>query len=489
MNNTMHLLEERLYDGVSTYSHYINTYNKFQNVKAVRYDDENDMFDKIRLKVLNGEAFAFACDSKEVVTSWYNELYFEASVETQKRMVLFTKDTDGKLCKDWQDKMIFYSPKISTGVDITRLEQTEQFVYITGNSVLSITLYQMATRTRNMKQLNYFSCAKSHDAEYLNIKDCDNKITSEFNANVIGLSQHFKDTCTKEEHGVEASFRKIYTENTYLHDYYNTSITKFFEDELTNAGFIIIKSNKKMTRLNDEIKEKMNTMKLEISEQKYELLVNSTIGKEEMTSDEEDEDVECVKEMKKRVDILGLNTRELLVEYKDLIQDEYKFESFMNYNRLHKSFEYCEKKVDEITENKMITGIQSNVWFKVKYIHMLAKVCGIEGDLFNFEKMTCPDLRSKKVYKLILAIKTLYRKRDTVEYEDYDLDKIMKLYKFMIDGLIKKLGIIKSTKSKSKESRDQYIYSIDEDKAERFNKLVTAMNPIATYLIEEDEEE
>ncbi|RZK47887.1 MAG: hypothetical protein EOO99_12025 [Pedobacter sp.] len=437
------------------------------------------MFDKIKVKVLNGESFAFACDSKEVVTKWYTQLYNNASVETQKRMILFTKDTDGKLCNDWKDKMIFYSPKISTGVDITRLEQTEQFVYITGNSVLSITLYQMATRTRNMKQLNYFSCAKSHDAEYLNIKDCDNKITNEFNANVLGLSKHFKETCSKEAHGIEASFRKIYTENTYLHDYYNTNITKFFEDELRNAGFDIVKSYKRMTMLNDETKEKMNTMKLEISEQKYELLVTSIVGKDEDVDEkEEDEDVECIKDMKKRVDILGLNSRELLVEYKDLIQDEYKFESFMNYNRLHKSFEYCEKKVDEITHNKMITGIQSNVWFKVKYIHMLANVCGIEGDLFNFEEMKCPDLRSKKVCKLILTIKKLYKKRDTVEYIDYDLEKIIKLYKFMIDGLIKKLGIIKSTKSKSKNSRDLHIYSIDEEKAERYNKLVTLMNPI-----------
>ncbi|RZK12403.1 MAG: hypothetical protein EOO43_18690 [Flavobacterium sp.] len=120
---------------------------------------------------------------------------------------------------------------------------------------------------------------------------------------------------------------------------------------------------------------------------------------------------------------------------------------------------------------------------------MLANVCGIEGDIFNFEKMKCPDLGSKKVCRLILAIKTLYKKRDTVECKDYDLDKIIKLYKFMIDGLIKKLGIIKSMKSKSKESRDLHIYSIDQEKAERFNKLVTLMNPIATYLIEEEEEE
>jgi hypothetical protein len=183
--------------------------------------------------------------------------------------------------------------------------------------------------------------------------------------------------------------------------------------------------------------------------------------------------------MKKRADILGLNTSELLIEYKDLVQDEYMFESFMNYNRLNKSFEYCESKIDAISDNKMITGLQSNVWFKVKYVHMLAEACGIKEKLFNFEKMECPDLRSKKVCKLILAIKTLYKKRDKVEYVDYDLVEIVKLYKFMLDSLIKKLGIIKS----NKELRDKYIYSIDEEKAKKYDTVVTLLNPVENNVI------
>ena len=95
-------------------------------------------------------------------------------------MFLYTAGEDTLIQKDWKDKIIFYSPKITTGVDITCIKSSEQFIYITGQSVSSISLLQMATRTRNMKRLNYYSCARSFESQYESFEDCRKKITEKY---------------------------------------------------------------------------------------------------------------------------------------------------------------------------------------------------------------------------------------------------------------------------------------------------------------------
>ena len=60
------------------------------------------------------------------------KLYAIASVETQNKMLLYTSEDDTAIQEDWNDKIIFYSPKITTGVDITSLVST-----IRNNSCIS----------------------------------------------------------------------------------------------------------------------------------------------------------------------------------------------------------------------------------------------------------------------------------------------------------------------------------------------------------------
>lgn len=251
------LLNIRLLDTKSThYKHYKNTYNKFENVPAIRYSNENEFFDQIKNKVLQGKAFSFACDSKAIVTKWYNLLYSMASIETQNKMILFTSETDEQLCDDWKDMIIFYSPKISTGVDITCLEQSEQYVYISGKSVSSIQLYQMATRTRNMKQLNYYSCATCHLSEYESFEDCQTKKIEEFNTNMLSLSSITLDETTSLDYNENIYFN-IFTSNTYALDLFKTNSQHFFEQELKNAGFTLQNYGDSYGKLDGDIIAKM----------------------------------------------------------------------------------------------------------------------------------------------------------------------------------------------------------------------------------------
>jgi DNA-binding PadR family transcriptional regulator len=88
------------------------------------------------------------------------------------------------------------------------------------------------------------------------------------------------------------------------------------------------------------------------------------------------------------------------------------------------------------------------------------------------------------------AIKTLYEKRDAIKDTDYDLDKIQKLYKFMLDNLTKKLGLISSVKSKKGgEDRDKHVYKINDSVKEKYDRLIEIMNPKSdlVYSLEDDE--
>lgn len=468
LDNTLLLIKERLTDTKMKTKHYVNTYNKFQDVTALKFNDENKFYEKMEHAVIENKNFSFCSDSKNIITNWYNWLYDVASEKTQAKMFLFTSDTDISLCEDWTDKIIFYSPKISCGVDITILtEQTTQYVYITGKSVDSIQLYQMSTRTRNMNEINYYSTCQSKKSIYENIVDCENKLHEEYLKNKFGLSCiDYKSNRNMTDEDV---FFHIYADNEYRKDLLTTNIEHFYKVELKNAGFNLICYDDEKIKLSEDIKDKMNEVKEEINKDKFIKLVDNV--------DKLDDDVDIggIKSMVDRVKILNINTKELTETYKDIIEDEYKFEQFLNYNRLNKSHEYCKTKLNEVVNNKLLCGIQSNVWNKINYIHALSYACGI-NNIFDFNNIQMFE-KTKANLNLITSIKVLYNKRDKVKADDYNHDNIVKLYIFMIESLIKKLGIIKSVKSnKRDETRNKRICVIDEDNKNRYDELISIMN-------------
>ncbi len=186
--------------------------------------------------------------------------------------------------------------------------------------------------------------------------------------------------------------------------------------------------------------------------------------------------------MKERCNILNFKTAEEVSEYREVMEDGDVLEHFYNYNRLHKSLEqHCESKVIDTLNDKMIAGIEKNKWFKIKYVHTLAKLCGTENNLF------CTTLTDKNK-KVILSIKTLYNKRDATEVDEYELDSIKQLYKFMLDSLTKKIKLFSSVKCRSRgEDRNKLTNRLNEDAVEKYTNLITIMNN--RYLITCMEEE
>eukprot|EP00981_Chlorochromonas_danica_P009100 scaffold2503_cov158-Ochromonas_danica.AAC.1 len=256
---------------------------------------------------------------------------------------------------------------------------------------------------------------------------------------------------------------------------HHTNICKYFEIELEKAGFDIRNEDDEgyvtRVRLENELKEDMKEMTKTINDENYKEVINA------ITENEEKEDLsQGLTKLKSRAEILKLDTEELMLEYRDLVEDEYKFDQFLNYSRLHKSYDHCQAKLNDTISRKMLGNVHNNAWNKIKYIHLFAKECIIENDLLNIEGIVIPENR-KKLNVIINSIRTLYRKRDKLDETEYDDVEIVKLYKFMIDHMIKKLGLFSSKRIKVRGAKDSYKHTINKKEKTRLDKLMRRMNP------------
>jgi hypothetical protein len=473
-NVVMELIDVRLRDENKPFVHYFNEYQKFDGVTALKYTDENLFYESLKEKVLLGETFCFASDSKAVIDKWYSKLYNMANVETQAKMFVYTSELETEIQQDWNDKIVFYSPKITTGVDITTSNASTQYMHITGGSVSSIALLQMSTRCRNMKQLNYYSNARSNASLYENYDDCSKKVIDDFAHNQLGYSYiNIADFHINEQFtDMEDLYLHLYTYNCYALDLHGTNVLYFFERELEKCGFVLETCKGKQVKLDVALKNEFNDIATEHKDEKFELLKETM---ENLMEDEEFKVIGSIKPLVQRCNILGLTTSEDIEEYRDVIEDQHILTDFFHYNGMKKGIRFVEDKVYNIINNKMLAGLEKNSWLKIKYVYMLGGICGLSVDtLFELDNIVMPEMTKENV-TLIDGIKKLYDKRDKLDAKDFDLNYIKKLYKSMVDNLTKKLKLYTSERSKRGSDRDKFTYTLNDENITKYNRLIALM--------------
>jgi len=135
-----------------------NIHQKYEGINAIKYNDANLFFQSLKEKIKKKEYFLFGCDICSKITSFYSDLINEFP-EQKADFILITSKTNiyiENANRQFKNKYVFYSPSITTGVSFVYAEMPQtQFIYISGQSVNPIGIYQMASRTRNMKELIY----------------------------------------------------------------------------------------------------------------------------------------------------------------------------------------------------------------------------------------------------------------------------------------------------------------------------------------------
>ena len=108
-----------------------NSFKKYQNVEAIKHNDENIFLQTILNQVNNNEFFLFGCDSKDIITKYYNECYKIAP----DKCLLITADIKYELLnvnEQFINKFVSYSPSITCGINFDIENKQDVFLYING---------------------------------------------------------------------------------------------------------------------------------------------------------------------------------------------------------------------------------------------------------------------------------------------------------------------------------------------------------------------
>ena len=275
-----------------------NTHKKFTDIDAIRYNDEEKFINKLREHITNNKYFLFGCDTCIKITTIYKTLLEEfGSKKNDFRLV--TSETDFRptnASQDFKNKYVFYSPSITTGVSFVLEDSAQtQFIYMTKNPLISpISFYQMASRTRNMSQLIYYSeDPQARPMKYDTLEELEEAERNLIKCNdkILKLS---RTTTERDESQIIANtFFKLYCYEEFQMSIFWTGFLEHFQDILKNNGFNL-KSEGETKKLSLSKKSEMKEVYEEIKEAQFDDFLDIKF-KEYETEEEVKADAEIVK--------------------------------------------------------------------------------------------------------------------------------------------------------------------------------------------------
>ena len=226
-----------------------STTQSFKDVPAVKHTDEDRFLQRIERAIEEECYFLAAFDSATTATKYFCDMRKKYSDKSY-LMTLVTRESPvpddvvdtGEYLRN---RFVFYSPSITTGVDISSKTATLQFVHITGNSISPLGCFQQACRTRNISELHYFADIKRTHSMPLTIQQAEKTLTDLW---MTGDSTffHFRNMvdhyCKVEnEHGedilMKNSIFKTTTAVLSIESRLRARFVDSFEHFLRSAGF------------------------------------------------------------------------------------------------------------------------------------------------------------------------------------------------------------------------------------------------------------
>ncbi len=402
-----------------------NTYKKFNDVKAIRFHNENEFLNHVKKDIENNYYFLFGSDScskitqyfdevskkeneinnekdDEVITDIFNKIIANVDEEKKKKFLLITSKTAFKITnanEQFKDMFVFYSPSIVNSVDFSSLTPQNAYLYFNSLTINSQSMFQQATRTRNIKELKFYGNQRQNNYLYENLLDVET-----INRDLINSCDKIKKVCLNtnendEETIVENAFFKMWCFNEYTNDCYNTNKISHFQNILIDAGFILrhvgndINLDKKKqiqmikTTLKNSIDDYENFVKLYNFEKK----------------------IEGYDKYIERIKILNLKHDELDIDKLGyLVYDEYNLNSYFNLLKLFKTDDYIDEKMDDLNIKSYSVKIVNNVYNKIGLLRKFEKIFNIKPFDFDFKldndsdfnKLTDSDFfKYKKIFR------------------------------------------------------------------------------------------
>lgn len=167
-----------------------NNYIEPEKKKAVQYNNENEILNKIINTIsAKGDGFAVCCDTLSRVDSL--RLLVMGTEEYKKnpsKFLFYTSQLGNRYIhdasKEWKDKYVFYSPSIIYGVNFVPKNNQDVYVFVDSKILTCCQIVQQVTRTRKIRSLYYFLSEVSQSEtklKYNSIEDVINDINTKIN--------------------------------------------------------------------------------------------------------------------------------------------------------------------------------------------------------------------------------------------------------------------------------------------------------------------
>jgi hypothetical protein len=350
-----------------------NTHNKYKDIEAINLKNEDDFLEKVLSACKIEKGFLFGCDSKTTITNYYNKCFSEATETEQQKFILITAESKMKIqdaSVEFKDKYVFYSPSITTGVDFSIKEKQNVYIYVNGKSILSNSIFQQTTRTRNINKLFYYCNNTKHKVNYSNVENVEKHYSEILNVNNKAL----QDVCMQVDENdqqkvIKNTFFKLFCYNEYVKDVYKSNIKIHFEQLLKQNGFILSTVGEKK-KLEKEVKGEMKGLTEEITTEKFDNFINASGN---------DKTKAKYKPFNDRINILRLNVedKEQLLQHSDEIGNEKNFRSHLNFCRLLQSDEFLKAELEKKHENSYDIAQLTSTVNKILYIRKLEETFDI----------------------------------------------------------------------------------------------------------------
>jgi hypothetical protein len=340
-----------------------NSFKKYNNIPAIKINDENVFIDIIKQHIKQNKYFMFLSDSATII----NKLYHECFVEEKKdQFFIYMDGHKTEIIYDPSvqllNKFVFATPSIERGLDFSIPNAQDVFIYITGRSINSQGIFQQTTRTRNINTLYYYGDIKNYPAKYNTLDDVFNVYLTNIEQNNILNNLCMSINENDEIQFVNNTFFKLFCYNEYKNDTLNTNIVAHYEQQLIDNGFILTTegNNKK---LDSEIKNNINQKIIAINDQLFNEFVNDHNVRHKHIYDKLNERIVLLK--------LPRDNPEILIKFKEQITDPFKLLKHYNIMRFFKNDTYIEDKIKLLIINNFDCKILNNIYNKIKLIRTI----------------------------------------------------------------------------------------------------------------------
>jgi hypothetical protein len=426
-----------------------NGFKKFKDVPAVRLRSEPAFLEKLIEHCNANQPFLFGSDSCDVVTKFFHRCVDRLTDQSLKdKFLLITADTDLRIkdaSREWRDKFVFFSPKVTFGVDFSVEAAQDMFIYIKGASINPSGMFQQATRTRNIKTLYYHGETGNDESRYENLDQVYQNIET-----CLNMSKSLATSCSYVDENdelkfVHNSFFKMFCYNEYVNDVFASNKVKHFEGFLEQNGFEIMTEGQPQKLSKDE-----KAVQKGLVEQITEELFESFLTTSEIT-------LPKFAPLLKNITYLGLNPfdRDTLRNFQDILVDKYRVKDHDSVIRLLKSTEHVDDRLAELSVKSIDAKLLNNGYQQTKLIHEFGVKFGIT--IFNLGEKT-ENTEAKMddgFFKLVKQAFRVSRAKPSNRHE------IKQLFVSIVKAATCR-DIVKSKQLKSKEDRDVTAYFLNE---------------------------